>query len=1233
MVKENQNHSKVITFYSYKGGTGRTMALANMACFIASLPSKKKVLMIDWDLEAPGLHRYFQINSNNDHQKIGRDVDSIDSMKGLIELFTGFQNILNNPDIPKEKDQQEAIKTLLKPEKLQDYLTKTELASLHLLRAGDLSEDYPKRVRNFQWETLYEKAPWLIKLFIDCISEQYEFILVDSRTGFTDITGICTMILPEILIVVFTPNRQSLTGIIRLTKKAAEYRKQSDDLRPLMIFPLVSRVDSTHEKLRSLWRLGDKELRINGFQKQFEGLFREIYQLDECNLQEYFDEIQIQHDSWYAYGEKIAVLEGDVEERFSLAHSYAKLSKFLIENPAPWISRDIVKPDIDDKELREAYLNRLFNITSTFSLTGIDPKVANSTTVSLHIDSVYVPLNVSILEVGNRPLNYLSSGKGTRTLSTLDVLNRNSYLVLLGEPGSGKSTFINVVTLYLAGELLKYEEANIKLLSTYFSNKTHDQEEKKLSWNHGALIPIRIILRDFAARGLPETSIKATSSHLWDFIEADLKYDSLEAYAPYLKKSIIEEGALLLLDGLDEVPETDSLRNQVKNVIEDFKYAYPKCRILVTSRTYAYQKQNWCLNGFKVAIIAPFNDQQIKKFVDNWYKYFGESLNWPEDKCQSQSAALINALVKIPTLRALAERPLLLTLINILHAWRGGYLPQRREELYAEIVDLLLERWENPKIVRNSKGNIDILQPSLAEWLKVDKQKIRAFLNKLAFDGHLKQSTQISTADIPEDELVIELMELSANPDVKPKRLLEYLSHRAGLLLPRSEGVYTFPHLTIQEYLAACYLTDEDFPDKVANLARNDPSRWRETALLAGAKAFRGSASTIWALVDALCYKDVQTASDSHDDLWGAQIAAQALVEIADLNYISERHQSKISRVKQWQLRMIMNETFPPAERAAAGVNLGSLGDPRPEVVTTKGIEFCYVPEGSFWTGRRDKSASKAKFRAQNLSFFKENINHPYWISRFPISNAQYSEFIKDGGYEKEEFWIEAKQAKIWEKGKLKNEENGVIRNGIHDYGFPFNLPNHPAVGISWFEALAFTRWLTKRWRKTESIDKFMAVRLPNELEWEKAARGGIEIPSVPYIRQFETLIAIKQIEKQPNPLPKRFFPWGSEIDGNLVNYYETSIGRSSALGCFPGGTSPYGCEDICGNVWEWCYKKLYSKKNPKNKRLSNRYTGVFRGGAYSELPVKVGCSARIHQSAQRYFNNVGFRILISRLS
>jgi predicted NACHT family NTPase len=298
-------------------------------------------------------------------------------------------------------------------------------------------------------------------------------------------------------------------------------------------------------------------------------------------------------------------------------------------------------------------------------------------------------------------------------------------------------------------------------------------------------------------------------------------------------------------------------------------------RVLVTSRTYAYQRQDWKLNGLSEAVLAPFDAAQIHQFVERWYAYVGQVRGLWDDEVQGQAVLLNAAIATNPRLYELATRPLLLTLMASLHAWRGSTLPERREALYADAIDLMLDQWESRKLRRRADGTYEIIEPSLAEWLRVDRQTMRGMLDRLAFGAHRDQPNLVGTADIAQDRLVAALMRVNLNPDARPARLIEYLSQRAGLLEPRGVGIYAFPHRTFQEYLATCHLTDVGFPDELAELVRAEPNRWREVVLLAGAKAARGTVSAAWTLAEALCFREPPYQKEEDEaGYWGALLAA-----------------------------------------------------------------------------------------------------------------------------------------------------------------------------------------------------------------------------------------------------------------------------------------------------------------------------------------------------------------------
>ncbi|MFI5591345.1 CATRA system-associated protein [Amycolatopsis sp. NPDC051758] len=211
----------VVTFYSYKGGVGRSFTLANVAVLLARWGYR--VLALDWDLEAPGLHHYFGPRLAETPRG------------GVIDLASAF---LAGQEDPSEH----AVRVEL-----------AERGTVHLLAAGRQDSTYTGRVQNIDWAELYRQG------FADFLercreqwTEDYDFVLIDSRTGISDIAGICTAHLPDRLVVLFTANDQSVDGAIDIARRANIARDRLPyDRPPHLVLPVLSRLDNRVEYQRA----------------------------------------------------------------------------------------------------------------------------------------------------------------------------------------------------------------------------------------------------------------------------------------------------------------------------------------------------------------------------------------------------------------------------------------------------------------------------------------------------------------------------------------------------------------------------------------------------------------------------------------------------------------------------------------------------------------------------------------------------------------------------------------------------------------------------------------------------------------------------------------------------------------------------------------------------------------------------------------------------------------------
>ncbi len=282
------------------------------------------------------------------------------------------------------------------------------------------------------------------------------------------------------------------------------------------------------------------------------------------------------------------------------------------------------------------------------------------------------------------------------------------------------------------------------------------------------------------------------------------------------------------------------------------------------------------------------------------------------------------------------------------------------------------------------------------------------------------------------------------------------------------------------------------------------------------------------------------------------------------------------ARSTQPHLARINDLMLSPHQRAAAAHELAKMGDPRPGVgLTPSGlpdIDWVEIPGGEFIFQENDRITLPA-----------------FYIARYPITVQQFQAFIDDPtGYGNDAWW------------------DGLAHREPRPYRAQWPTANHPRDHVSWYQAIAFGRWLTDRLGYRSSIT------LPTEKQWEKAARG----------------------------TDGRTYPWGNVYISGYANIDETFkdpsvgitpvgeyfIGQTTPVGIYPQGASPYGVLDMSGNVWEWC---LTEYENWTDDDLTNTNQRVGRGGSWDYSLANSRTTMRGGDSPASYGHYLGFRVCV----
>ncbi len=786
------------------------------------------------------------------------------------------------------------------------------------------------------------------------------------------------------------------------------------------------------------------------------------------------------------------------------------------------------------------YLAWIIDRYGKIVMRGVEYRGRN--VINLDLDQVYVPLQAQTRRAG---------AQQQIDIRLDQLLPLAPQLIITGGPGSGKTTVLQHIAWSLAMGLtqdpaLAARALGLDALSElslplplYLPLSRYHSYRRELRQQGGVDAPHKVTLHSFLSHYLIERS-------------------TVLRLPPDFFVRLIEnsQALILLLDGLDEVPD-DTERSGICAAVEDLVAGRPGLRTLVTCRTAAYQGQTLLNAKFHQVQVKPLAEAQVEQLVMQAFACIEpvdtstreqniKKLNDGIRAFEAERAARMGAGYK-----RLIDSPLMVRMLLLVFLTGRGF-PEQRADLYEKATRTLLQP---------DYGLDDEAAQEIGRLVGGDPGLHRKLVEHLAF--HMHQAGSSQSRDLSEDEL--ERIIRQENDLARLAGPFVALTRVRGGLVEERWGAYRFFHLAFQEYLTASYLVKtrlgEGGVDRIAAFLEQGPlleSWWREPALLiAGYFASTGDRINDRRFVCRLAgigRPPDQTAALSAD----IQLAAVEIALLSCLEWLGTDVDLR-QKLAQWAAGILNNRALmtqsTPRVRAAAGNALSRLGDPRPGVgVGTDGLpDIAWMPveAGEFPMGSNAASDDEKPIHSVDLDAFA--------IAKYPITNSQYACFVAATGREPPKHW----------GGRTPPDE----------------LHTHPVRNVSWKNAAAFCDWLSE--------ESGMAIRLPTEAEWEKAARG----------------------------TDGRTYPWGNESDKiqTLCNMNGTGIEGTSPVGIFPAGESPYKVAEMAGNVREWVndwYDKDYYRVSPRDNPQGperGEYR-VLRGGSW----INSGSYVR---SANRYNN------------
>jgi energy-coupling factor transporter ATP-binding protein EcfA2 len=461
------------------------------------------------------------------------------------------------------------------------------------------------------------------------------------------------------------------------------------------------------------------------------------------------------------------------------------------------------------------YYNKLISEFEELDIAGI----RGEDRIALKLSKVYVKLRVipSEDEQGQ-------NGGEVREPGLLDIqaaLRDYPQLVIVGDPGSGKSTFLRFIALMISRAKVENDPS---------------LAETNLSLQEPLPVPIFISLWELSE--YIKRIGKTGKNTLVNYIKEQFNDDYGVTLSASDIQTLLRDGAsCILLDGLDEVP-TEAGRNLISDLVESFVDEYKNNRYVITSRVRGYTGGAVLRKGFRRCDIRNFDEDDIREFAQNWTSSLlgvsREELHQEGTRAKREYEALMKAVLESERVRALAVNPLLMTVIAIVHS-NLKRLPEQRVELYDECVEVLLGQRKEAQ--RQGIPTIEVLDRDATEKRELTRRWIRKRFSEIALSIMLQEEDE----EITKQRVIDTLLEPFRNhpdastwdPQARAELFLDEQELRSGLLVSRRSRSYRFVHLTFQEYLAAWELFGrrDYWPIVLPHLREQ---KWFETLQLLG---------------------------------------------------------------------------------------------------------------------------------------------------------------------------------------------------------------------------------------------------------------------------------------------------------------------------------------------------------------------------------------------------------------